>query len=252
MYDGQYIVHQFLAGTQVFTCPTDMQVDLLIVGGGSGGNRRLGGGGGAGGLVYVTGYELAAGDYELNIGLGGMPTTAQVGLNGTNSYFGPLIAYGGGHGGVDFYGSPLSSGMNGACGGGARANTTDSGGQGSQGFAGGSAVNGTNTSAGGGGMGQAGQNAGANVFTGGKGGDGLQISITGQPVWYAGGGGGGSAIYDGNALGGLGGGGAGNSKVCLGGSAGLPNTGGGGSGSYGQDSGFAGGSGIVIIRHLIQ
>ena len=105
---------------------------------------------------------------------------------------------------------------------------------------------------GGGGAGQIGANGSG--ITGGKGGDGLQYSISGTPTYYAGGGGGGSLTIGGATpgAGGLGGGGAGgSSSVGVSGTNGLG--GGGGSGSYNGGSGFwtggAGGSGTVIMSY---
>ena len=73
------------------------------------------------------------------------------------------------------------------------------------------------------------------------GGVGLESSITGAPVFYAGGGSGTAG------LGGVGGGGNSN------GSPGQANTGGGGGGgnSYNANGGGAGGSGVVILRTFI-
>jgi len=110
---------------------------------------------------------------------------------------------------------------------------------------------------GGGGAGEEGQNTikdGINTKAG-RGGNGLQISITGTNTYYAGGGGGG--VADGtntlSGIGGLGGGGAG-SRGSATATSGTPNTGGGGGGGGFQLSpdvsgnGSNGGSGVVIIR----
>jgi hypothetical protein len=102
---------------------------------------------------------------------------------------------------------------------------------------------------GGGGAGGSGGDVSVN-YVAGNGGVGLQNSITGSSVYYAGGGGGGGTSSGGSAgSGGSGGGGAGNRLNN--GSAGTANTGGGGGGA-GFDgtvrSGGSGGSGVVIIR----
>ena len=94
-------------------------------------------------------------------------------------------------------------------------------------------------------------NATANNFAG-VGGNGLQYSITGTSVYYAGGGGGGNWDTNGSAFyndGGLGGGGRSSTKTVAP-IAGTPNTGGGGGGD-GADifSGANGGSGVVIIKY---
>ena len=94
-------------------------------------------------------------------------------------------------------------------------------------------------------------NATANNFAG-VGGNGLQYSITGTSVYYAGGGGGGNWDTSGSAFyndGGLGGGGRSSTKTVAP-IAGTPNTGGGGGGD-GADifSGANGGSGVVIIKY---
>ena len=84
---------------------------------------------------------------------------------------------------------------------------------------------------------------------GGAGGIGLESSITGSALYYAGGGGGGHFSGSGdNALGGLGGGGNGG-KYNVGKTAGTANTGGGGGGAGNTgDEGATGGSGVVILR----
>jgi hypothetical protein len=96
---------------------------------------------------------------------------------------------------------------------------------------------------GGGGAGAAGSNGSTNP----NGGIGLQSSITGTAIYYAGGGGGGS--YTTLGLGGSGGGGNGGvSSGSLTGSSGTANTGGGGGGgANGSNGGGNGGSGVVII-----
>jgi len=129
---------------------------------------------------------------------------------------------------------------------------------------------------GGGGHAGAGANGGPNGGTGGPGGSGTASNITGSPVYYAGGGGGG--VYNGGnpyappgrgGTGGQGGGGQGAPQAAVrafvpGGTPGFAaqvNTGGGGAGNCYQISvindvtpaanqpyGFAGGSGIVILR----
>jgi hypothetical protein len=82
---------------------------------------------------------------------------------------------------------------------------------------------------------------------GGDGGNGSSNGITGSAIYYAGGGAGGT--NSGNNVGtpGLGGGGSAGGEYG-GGSAGTVNTGGGGGAGGAGFSGWAGGSGLVIIR----
>ena len=87
----------------------------------------------------------------------------------------------------------------------------------------------------------------------GKGGDGISVPITGQPIYYGGGGGGGCFSYSVSpGSGGFGGGGKG-SQGPITAENGAPGTGGGGGGSgfNGGQDGLSGngGSGIVIIRY---
>jgi hypothetical protein len=90
-----------------------------------------------------------------------------------------------------------------------------------------------------------------NSTKGGDGGNGLELSISGTPTYYAGGGGGGG----GGNVAGLGGGGQGGEAPDPGsgtaGSDATANTGGGGGGGHhGYAASGAGGSGIVIVRYL--
>ncbi len=117
---------------------------------------------------------------------------------------------------------------------------------------------------GGGGAGSSGQDATeASATSGCNGGGGLESSISGSSVYYAGGGGSG-VIWSGwvNAMtggsGGVGGGGAGGdssqtpTNITTNGTNATPNTGGGGGGAaYQAASGGDGGSGIVIVRYPI-
>jgi len=89
-----------------------------------------------------------------------------------------------------------------------------------------------------------------------NGGNGIQSSITGAPIYYAGGGGGSGFTVEtqyftaGAGTGGLGGGGAGASAINTTANSGTPNTGGGGGGGAAGGSGGSGGSGVVIVRFL--
>ena len=257
--------------------------DILVVGGGGAGGTNSywgGGGGGAGAVIYLTNQILTAGKYNVNIGLGGSPTDG-TGNNGydtkiTNINNSKIIylAKGGGGGGGSGGGDGLSGGSTGG--------GSVSGGQASlivyntenipNGIYGN--YGGTGNfhtiyrsgfgSGGGGGAGEVGGNAYytyITVFTksiGGKGGDGIQISITGTNEFY-GGGGGGSISVSGLNIGLGGSGGGGNGSTTGDASRGTDNTGGGGGGGAGAGSsssgwgyGGNGGSGIVIIRYNVN
>ena len=222
-------------------------IDMLVVGGGGGGGTQGGGGGGGGGVVYTQNFEVVAGTYEINVGMGGgggWSNKVASANGGDSSAFG-VVAYGGGAGGS--YAGPAGPGSshpgrNGASGGGGGTgyfgSTSSSvlrwvpGGNGipGQGHNGGFETNNTNRGyvcgGGGGGAGAPGQDGWVGTVTysasgktaspryrGGCGGDGVMCPIWGDR-WYGGGGGGGagsSAIFEeGRVLrGGRGGGGAG-------------------------------------------
>jgi hypothetical protein len=245
-------------------------VNYLFVGGGGGGGDRHGGGGGAGGVqtgswsatsqtyTVTVGAGGAGGDYEANnssprgSGLKGGDTT----ITGINT------AYGGGGGGT-YDGNPTGTvGSGGGGGGNSLAGVAGSSGQGN---AGGSGSN----PGGGGGGGAGGNGVNANTGTGGVGttsysshllavGYGTafgkprppNIVLSGGLAYIAGGGGGAAAVGVANGVfGGLGGGGRGDwDNVFI--SAGTPNTGGGGGAARsenGVSSGFAGGSGLILL-----
>ena len=244
-----YGVHSFttVGSSATFTPSQDMTVEYLVVGGGGGG-RVVGGGwgrggGGAGGLISSVVGEYSGGGtagvgsapnppanltagtpYPVTVGAGGGG-----GANGSNSVFGTFAtAYGGGYGG----GASLAGGSGGSGGGGGYGAGGGAGTVG-QGWAGGPSDG--DVGSGGGGAGNVGAAQVGGV--GGNGGPGLQSSITGSSMWYAGGGGG----YSGGGAAGTGGSGVGGN----GGSPGTNGRGGGGGGNA------AGGSGIVIVRYEI-
>ena len=231
-------------GTSTFTVSNILAANILIVAGGGGGGLATGGGGGAGGYQYYSSQILYPGSYQVTVGGGGAGGNVSTGngTNGSNSVFGVLPASIGGGGGANRF----AGGLGGSGGGGAGSLTAGSGTAG-QGYAGGGSINGGNYEAGGGG-GAGAPGASGVVGTPGVGGIGLQNSMTGIPVYYAGGGGGG---WNGSAIGangGLGGGGAGGSVAI----SGTSNTGGGGGGNNNVagnvPQGGNGGSGIVIIQ----
>jgi hypothetical protein len=247
---GGWRTHTYTTtGTSGFSPAATGVVEVLVVAGGGGGGPGEGGGAGAGGLIYNTSYAVVANQqYTVTVGAGGATST-----NGSNSVFGPLTAIGGGFGGSV---NNNNAGNGGSGGGGGRTSSVWTyGGMGvvGQGNAGGTGnPNLANYPAGGGGG--AGSPGGDGVGAGtksGPGGDGLQLAISGMPIWYAGGGGG--AASTSNTLiagnGGLGGGGAGGTSAAAGNN-GTANTGGGGGGAgQGSATGGTGGSGIVIVRY---
>jgi len=242
--DGLYTVHKFTSGGTI-TFPRSGNVAVLVVGGGGGGGSNLGGGGGAGGFVYNSSFAVTAQAYTVTVGSGGTAGSGNniPGGNGGNSVFSTITATGGGGGGSLGSSSSSSNGKNGGSGGGGASSynpmswPAGSGGSGSQGSAGGSGTTNDTFGAGGGGAGGIGMNG----ISGGNGGSGTVSTISGSSVTYAGGGAGAGFTTCGSASGGGGSG-----------TAGAANTGGGGSGGKNSEypNGYAGGSGIVIIRYL--
>lgn len=265
---------------------------LVIAGGGGGGGAIGGGGGGAGGLVYYgaetpktpngAAITLTSGTaYSIVIGAGGAATSSQTGNVGSNTTVSGLSITAVG-GGLGTGGASNLAGGNGGSGGGGGgtssggsmpggSGTSGQGNNGGGGFhSGGLFVNG----GGGGGAGAVGVSATVTNYPGvfPNGGTGLQYSINGTALHWAGGGGGGGHFTSstaGNGGNGGGGGGGGNNNAGTGGSglnAGASgtqsssnanggnagaNTGGGGGGAGGSSGGTsgAGGSGIVIISY---
>ena len=229
-------------------------IDLLVVGAGGGGASGPSGGGGAGGLQYFPNYSVVFTSYQLQVGSGSADQ------NGQNSFFGPLISFGGGKAGRYNTGT-AGWGRNGGSGGGGGVQAdqpsppftynypgTGSTGQGNSGGQGG--YYNTYGAGGGGGAGAAGADAALN--TPGAGGAGRNIAafanIGGSPAgWFAGGGGGGSHQRGGGS-GGIGGGGDGSSGLAY--NHGVDGTGGGGGGNgWNGGTGTRGGSGIVALRY---
>jgi len=229
--DG-FTVHTFTSSGNFVVEVGSLEVEYLVVGGGGGtysssGGRGGSSGGGAGGLLSNI-ITLSGSTYNIVVGAGG------IGLSqGGNSEFNSFIAYGGG------LGTQQTGNRNGASGGGQgilnNVPTASIGtGIDGQGNNGGSASTGNSGTTGGGG------GAGA-VGSTGTGGIGYESSISGTPTYYAGGGAG-QSINGTTYSGGLGGGG--NSRTN-----GTINTGGGAGGHAPYNSGYNGGSGIVIIRY---
>ena len=213
--DGEYEIHTF-TNSGVLKVSGCSLVDVLVVGGGGGGGAALsgGGGGGAGGVIYKENMALISGEYEIVVGEGGMGGVVNEtgegivteSKKGASSSALGFIAKGGGRGG-----NTNQEGGEGASGGGAAAHTSTTvfkklGGGArveGQGYYGGASTNACSegligVAGGGGGAGKSGAsgvitnlaNAGTYNY-GGKGGDGVACSITGEEKWYGGGGGGG-------------------------------------------------------------
>lgn len=245
---------------------------LVIAGGGGGGNDE-GGGGGAGGFIESTTVAWNYSDLiTIKVGQGGHGSIGDVsnnatsitlpGENGQSSQLANIVAIGGGGGGSsnNVNNDPDRAGRNGGSGGGGAGESYSGRSPGSgttgQGFSGGAGVS-SGVGGGGGGAGEAGSTDGN-----GAGGDGMASTITGTSVTYAGGGGGGFGNTAGGVavVGGLGGGGTGG-DINSANTAGTANTGGGGGGGCGDIacgpagvsfSGASGGSGVIIIRFLID
>jgi len=261
---GSYTIHKFTSSATL-TVAGSGSIDYLVIAGGGGGGRgdstnngngqEAGGGGGAGGLLQGTNYTINAGSHAITVGNGGAGgnSTNDDGDNGQNSSIASLfVAIGGGGGGGGIRDG--KDGGSGGGGGGAYGGTDTDGGSptAGQGYAGGSMYDETSqvysghqySAAGGGGAAEVGESqVSTTQQNSGDGGAGLNLTITGGTVGYAGGGTGGPGYGD--APGSATHGGASYA------SAGAANTGGGGGGASptGALAG-AGGSGIVVIRYL--
>ena len=269
---GDFKIHTFTGpGTFSVTCGGNSAgsntVDYLVVAGGAAGgcmsgcSATVGGGGGAGGHRFSastytappasaplagSALPVSAQGYPIVVGAGS--ARARPPVNGSNSSFSTIASAGGGNAG----GAGCNPRAGGSGGGGSAGGGGQPGGTGnsppvtpSQGNDGG---NGVAPKRGGGGGGAIA--AGSPGPSGGTGGNGVELNITGSPVTKGGGGGG---ANNGGAAGGSGGGGAGSPGPTNNGVAATVNTGGGGGGSghCGGTSGN-GGSGIVVIRYKFQ
>ena len=280
---GGYAYHTFTSSGNFIPNQQITNADFLVVAGGGGGSR-INAGGGAGGLrcsVDATGggtgleskLTFYAGNvYTAIVGAGGAGSGTSAAANGSNSIFGSITSLGGGGGGAYVgSGSGAGDGLDGGSGGGGGFRETAGssvGGSGTygQGYAGGGGTT-LYVSGGGGGAGGAGvAGVSQTVYPGGNGGIGVSIPSfalgtgTGVDTYYAGGGGAGDEMYSPQTpagVGGFGGGGNGANRTSgttrIAGSAGTSNTGGGGGGGEnGATNGYAGGSGIVIIRYPLS
>ena len=239
-----------------FALDQTRSIDYLIVGGGGGG-----------GVLMGTAANQAAGSYTIQVGLGGAgdnqpswPNSFSSGASGQpSSAFGVTALGGGGGGTYNFGGSQVGDALNGGSGGGASHGGIIGAGTAGQGSAGGTGTGGSGDSSGGGGGGAGQAGFAGTTALAGRGGDGVASDITGTQAYYGGGGaGGGDARSNGVAanVGGLGGGGASTTSAAVAGS-GTAGTGGGGAGgrvlNFGDQSvGGNGGSGVVILRYLVN
>jgi uncharacterized repeat protein (TIGR01451 family) len=262
--------HSFF-GNDTLTLSEPTDVEYLIVGGGGG--AAAGGGGGGGGMRTGNATSVS-GEQPILVGAGGaggigsFPDSPQQsgGSNGGNSEAFGVVALGGGGGGTYFSDtSPAAwAGLAGGSGGGA-SHTGPGGAAGSndQGNAGATGQIGCGASSGGGGGGAGQPGFVGTSSQGGRGGDGASSAITGSLVYYAGGGAGGGddrdnfCNYTGNPgvipnEGGLGGGGASTSTNGQPGTDGLGGGGGGAQLNTSVYSGGNGGSGIVVVRYVIN
>jgi len=200
-------------------------IDYLAIGGGAGGAPGQGGGGGGGsGGVQESTLSVIPGSTELTITIGGGGAVYTDGA--LTQIVGVVTVNGGSRGNYppdQNYGGPGGASGEGY-GGGAGAAKADGGGSG------------------GGGGGSAEAGVAGNAGGPGRGGNGYETLITGEPMRVAGGGGGAGG---GGSAGGLGGGGNG-SAVYSAGSAGAINTGSGGGGGTNMPA-FPGGSGCVYL-----
>jgi hypothetical protein len=226
-------------GFNTSTPSQQILLDLVVVAGGGGGgaDSTFGGGfwysgaGGAGGYLEQTARVITLTSYTVTVGSGGAggASAGANGVVGNNSVFATSTASGGGLG-AGSPGTVTANGGNGGSGGGAAgglsgtgtggsATQANSGGATGYGFAGGGSS--SNRAGGGGGAG----GVGSTSVASGGGGAGRASSISGSSVTYAAGG------------------------AVAGGVAGTANTGNGGSGAVGNGAtGYAGGSGVVILK----
>jgi hypothetical protein len=263
--DGNYWYHVFRS-TATFVPTQTLSVEVLVVAGGGSQGAFYGAAGGAGGLRGLTGQSMTSGTtYTVTVGGGGASTgasTSSRGNNGTNSSisgtgFSTITASGGGGGAGAYTGLPFAGGSGG---GGNTYSGIMAGGAGNvggytpvEGYAGEQGSSSApNYGGAGGGAGQAGGTNGSGI--GGDGssaysawglatGTGENVSGT---VYYAGGGSGNIPPK----AGGKGGGGDNTARNGFSAWVGHTNTGG-GSGSAADNNGYAGGSGIVIVRYPV-
>ena len=268
VYNGSGSTGWQTVGEQTTPSPplnTDIEYLLVAGGGGAAADSGGGAGGGAGGFLSSSLSSVLSGSsFTITVGGGGagyVGGTSPAGEGTDSSIAGATIstitATGGGGAGSSQDTGTIYLGHDGGSGGGSgngNANyTRPDGGSGTvgQGNDGGgaysAAVNsGNNAAGGGGGAGAVGADAASGA--GGNGGDGLQSSITGTSIYYAGGGAGGTRSSGTAGTGGQGGGGDANNTTDGTGQDGDANTGGGAGGSRSTPT-AAGGSGVAIFAY---
>jgi len=254
-YDNVNKIWRYITNLVSVSTQTLYTLNYLVVAGGGAGGGFISGGGGAGGLLTGTLSQVHSGTpYTITVGSGGNaptsgPSSAHGG-NGNNSSIGSLVVATGGGGGAGWAAPPGNGGSGG--GGSKNSDSSFSGGTGipGQGNNGGSGADGAPNETGGGGGGAGAAGSGPTPDT--SGGVGLQNSITGSSVYYAGGGAGGTWTGTVGSAG-NGGGGYGSNSESNGGPGSANTGGGGGGGGYnngaGNSLGGNGGSGIVIISY---
>jgi hypothetical protein len=257
-------------GSQNLVMGNGGSLDIMLIAGGGGGGAdqhvREGGGGGAGGLKYYVGRTVAAGTHAVVVGTGGSGGTdaADKGDNGVATTFtasgvAALSATAGGGGGSR-NGSVKDGNAGGSGGGGGqRDNSVANYGTGvtNEGYRGGSGYEGSGHSGGGGGGASSAGIDSPSTGVGGSGGAGVVEGTTSVYDWEAGS----STVLKINGVGSsYAGGGAGSGDSSSGtathgggnpGSTGSANTGGGGGANSGSTVGYAGGTGIAIIRYVV-
>ena len=255
-----YNVHRF-AQSGTFTPNGNFPVEYLVVAGGGsgGGDNAADGGGGAGG--FLTGNISPTGNavYTVVVGAGGATNSSGQASSVAGTGITTINSVGGGRGGRFVVWNGGEPGQAGGSGGGGSGNYFSSqaggagtAGQGNNGGASATFGNGTYKGGGGGGAANAGNASFGNEA--GNGGNGREWPI-GSGVFYAGGGGGGSIQESQATIGGTGGQGGGGLGIRGGGAgtaraatAGAVSTGGGGGGG----AAGTGGSGIVILRYVVN
>jgi len=228
---------------------------LMVGGGGGGGGGYNGGGGGAGGILYGT-LLRTPGQYNISIGSAGSGAGSSFeGSGGANTSAFNLIAYGGGKGSGEQQNMGASGSVHATGGGsaGGRGHPTYQAASATPAISGQGNIGGTGdtccANGGGGGAGSAGGNSNPGANLGGAGGAGIQSSITGVAVFYAGGGGGGSRSGGSGGSGGSGVGGSGGSNNNGNNASSYGSGGGGGGAPNGISNGGNGSSGVLIIAY---
>ena len=241
--DADYYYHVF-GSTGTFTPSTSLTADVLVVAGGGGCGATYGSAGGAGGLLGFMSQSLSATGYAVQVGAGGagQASSSGNGSTGSDSQFGALtLVKGGGYGAGGFGNHTGGSGGSGGGGnnGGVGGSPTSG-----QGFAGGTALSpGAACGGGAGGSPISDVIGGIGSSTYSSWGEATGVGELSNGVYYLAGGGG-------RVEGGIGGGGGANKGTGYPtGYVGRVNTGGGG-GTPSDNIGYAGGSGVVIVRYL--